>query len=323
MIERMQADTEAPVTQTSRVKTGVESFVTMEIFRRRRGHRGRRSVIAAIVFLIVIVLGSVFGPMLTPFGPLQQDPNAVLHGPSLTHWLGTDAFGRDVLARLLAAGRVSLAVAAGATVLCLTVGVLVGLCAGAGGKWADELTMRLMDVLLAFPAVILAVAVVEAVGPGLVNVIMIIGILQLPVIARVFRSSVLVEVSKDYTAALSAAGIGRLRLWARHIVPNAIGPSIGLAASLAANAILVEASLSFLGLGITPPTPTWGNMLSDGREYVLSGAWWLTVFPGIAIFLCILALNVLADALSEHLDPAQRGRFAGASVIPADVEEAS
>lgn len=322
MTDSMQASTETR-TQARSAVAGLERFVTMGLLRRGGRHRGRRANVAAILFLVIVVLASVFGPMVAPGGPLQQDPNALLQGPSLQHWLGTDNFGRDVLVRLLAAGRISLAVAAGATVLCLTAGVLVGLFAGASGKWADELTMRLMDVLIAFPVVILAVAVVVAVGPGLANVILIIGILQIPVIARVFRSSVLIEMSKDYTAALSAAGLSRFRLWIRHIVPNAIGPSIGLAASLAANAILVEASLSFLGLGITPPTPTWGNMLSDGRAYILTGAWWLTVFPGVAIFLCILALNVLADALSEHLDPAQRGRFAGASVIPADIEEAS
>jgi peptide/nickel transport system permease protein len=317
-----QTTTGAPATQDRSGPAGIERFVTMRLFRRRQ-YRGRRGQIAAVAFLILVILGSIFGPAVTSAGPLTQDPNAVLRGPSLQHWLGTDGFGRDVLARLLDAGRVSLSVAAGATVLCLTVGVLVGLLAGAGGKWADELIMRLMDVVLAFPAVILAVAIVVAVGAGLANVILIVAILQVPVIARVFRSSVLVEMSKDYVAALSAAGLSRFRLWTRHIVPNAIGPSIALAASLAANAILVEASLSFLGLGITPPTPTWGNMLSDGRAYILTGAWWLTVFPGVMIFLCILALNVLADALAEHLDPAQRGRLAGVSMTPATADDVS
>jgi len=314
-------DTSAP--QVRGAIPGPGWLASVVLLRRRRRHHGRLANITASAFLALVVLGSILGPIVMPYGPLQQNTKALLQGPSLHHWLGTDNFGRDVLARLLDAGRVSMSVAAGATVLCLTVGVLIGLCAGAGGKWVDEGLMRLMDVLLAFPAVILAVSIVVAVGPGLTNVILIVGILQIPVIARVFRSSVLVEMSKDYTVALHGAGLGRLQLWTRHIVPNAIGPSIGLAASLAANAILVEASLSFLGLGISPPTPTWGNMLSDGSEYVISGAWWLTVFPGVMIFLCILALNVLADALSEHLDPAQRGRFYGASVVPADVAEAA
>lgn len=298
-----------------------QQIVTMS-FLRRKGHK-RRGIAVPVGFLILVILGSCFGPSLRSAGPLTQNADALLQGPSAKHLLGTDNFGRDVLARLLAAGRVSLAVAGGATILCLTVGVLVGLLAGAGGKWADELTMRLMDVLIAFPAVILAVAIVAAAGAGLTNIILIVAILQVPVIARVFRTSVLVEMSRDYVAALSAAGLGRFRLWVRHIVPNAIGPSIGLAASLAANAILVEASLSFLGLGITPPTPTWGNMLSDGRANILTGAWWLTVFPGVAIFLCILALNILADALAEYLDPAQRGRFAGVNLASADSEAAA
>ena len=294
---------------------------TMSLLRSRL--RGRRGLIIPFAFLLVVIVASIIGPSSVSAGPFKQNANALLQGPSAHHLLGTDNFGRDVLARLLDAARISLAVAGGATVLCLTVGVLVGLIAGAGGKWADEVTMRFMDVIIAFPAVILAVAIVAAAGAGLMNIVLIVAILQVPVIARVFRSSVLIEMSRDYVAALSAAGLGRMRLWTRHIVPNAIGPSIGLAASLAANAILVEASLSFLGLGITPPTPTWGNMLSDGRAYVLTGAWWLTVFPGAAIFLFILALNILADALSEHLDPAQRGVFAGARATAVEPEAAS
>jgi peptide/nickel transport system permease protein len=293
----------------------------MSLARRRR--RGRRGLIIPSVFLFVAVVACIIGPPLISAGPLAQNPDALLKRPSTAHLLGTDNFGRDVLARLLDAGRISLAVAGGATVLCLTIGVLIGLIAGAGGKWADEVTMRFMDVIIAFPAVILAVAIVAAAGAGLTNIILIVSILQVPVIARVFRSSVLIEMSRDYVAALSAAGLGRMRLWTRHIVPNAIGPSIGLAASLAANAILVEASLSFLGLGITPPTPTWGNMLSDGRAYVLTGAWWMTIFPGAAIFLCILAMNILADALSEYLDPAQRGVFAGAPAAVVEPESAA
>lgn len=289
---------------------------------RGRHIAGRRGVIVAVCFLAALVLACIIGPDVSSVGPLKQDSNALLQGPSGAHWLGTDNFGRDVLTRLLDAGRVSISVAAGATALCLTLGILIGLLAGAGGKWLDELIMRLMDVIISFPAVILAVAIVVAAGAGLLNIILIVAILQVPVIARVFRSSVLVEMSREYVAAISATGIGRFRLWVRHIVPNAIGPSIALAASLAANAILIEASLSFLGLGITPPTPTWGNMLSDGRAYVLTGAWWLTVFPGVAIFLCILALNILADGLAEHLDPAQRGRLASMNLSPVDAETA-
>jgi peptide/nickel transport system permease protein len=271
--------------------------------RRRHAVRPAPSLVVSILFLLTMVVLALAGEVVFDLDAITQNLTLKLEPPSTTHVMGTDELGRDVLSRVVAGSRVSLAVGFGSALIGAAVGSAIGVLAGyASGIW-DELSMRIVDVLIAFPAVILAMAVVAVAGSTLQNVVLVLAIVQLPIFARLARSIVLTQRELDYIAAARTVGVPPLQIVTRHVVPNALGPLIAMTGLVAAGAILNEAAMSFLGLGVTPPTPTWGNMLAGGRLFVMVGAWWVTVFPGLAIFATVLAFNVAADELQAALDP--------------------
>ena len=225
--------------------------------------------------------------------------------PSSIYWLGSDHFGRDIFSRLLAGAHLSLLIGLVSVSLSVTVGLLLGLPSGYFGGWVDMLVMRLMDLMLSFPSVLLALGIVAIAGPSLVNVMLAVGIASIPTYTRLVRASALSVNNLPYIEVARALGSSHLRIIVTHIIPNILAPLIVLATLGTAGAILTGAALSFLGLGAQPPTPEWGAMLSEARNYMRLG-WWLTVFPGLAIALTVLALNQLGDGLRDLLDPHMR-----------------
>jgi len=257
--------------------------------------------------LVVILLAAVFAERLAPFGPNEQDIAKRLQAPGLdsSHILGTDEVGRDILSRLIYGARVSLLVGVIAVGLSCPLGVLVGLLAGYAGRRVDDVLMRITDIQLAIPTILLAIAVVAVLGPGLGNVILTLSVTGWTLYARLVRGETLVVKGRDFVQAARAAGAGDARIMARHVLPNVFSPVIVVAVFAVANMIVLEATLSFLGLGVEPSVVTWGRMLNGGRLY-LSTAWWLTAFPGFAIFVTVLAVNLLGDHLRDWLDPRLR-----------------
>jgi dipeptide transport system permease protein len=264
-----------------------------------------RSGVIGLGLVLLLVVAAVFAPLLAPHAPDEQIRTAILHQPT---WLagpfpfGTDDLGRDVLSRLMYGARLSLSI--GAVVVCLSflVGTLLGLIAGFAGGVVDALVMRLMDMMLALPTLLLAIAVVAILGPGLFNAMLAVSIVQLPGFVRLTRAAVRVERSKDYVAASRMAGAGRARLMFLIVLPNCLAPLIVQASLGFSSAILDTAALGFLGLGAQPPTPEWGTMLADALQFVQS-AWWVVTFPGIAILLTVLGFNLVGDGLRDALDP--------------------
>ena len=263
------------------------------------------SSLVGAVLLSVIAFGAVFAPSIAPYPPLTQDLSAALSPPSRTHLFGSDDFGRDVFSRVIFAGRISITAGLIASLIAAVGGVLTGLVAGYYGGWADELISRGIDILLAFPGFLLALAVLAMLGPSLANAMVAVAISSIPGFTRVVRGSVLAEKSRDYIMAARALGCGSARVMVRHLLPNIAAPIFVLATLRAGQTILITASLSFLGMGAQPPTPEWGLMLSLGRAYIRV-AWWLTFFPGLAIAMTVLALNLLGDGLRDTLDPRLR-----------------
>jgi len=263
-------------------------------------------VAVASGLLILLVLVSVLAPWIALHDPTATDASNALLGPSAAHPLGTDELGRDLFARVIWGSRVSLPIAFVAVAVGLTVGGAIGLTAGyRGGLW-DLLLMRVIDAILAFPALILAIAIVAVLGPGLRNAMIAIGIVQLPVYARLMRAQVLSLKGLDFVAAARALGASPMRLIARHILPNLLNPLIVQISLSAAAAMLAEATLSFLGLGAQPPTPDWGFMMNTGAQF-LNNDPWLALGPGLAISIAVFAFNWLGDALRDALDPRLRG----------------
>lgn len=260
---------------------------------------------AAVILLLTIV--AVLAPLLAPYDPLKQNLLATLQAPSLAHPLGTDDLGRDVLSRLILGARVSIQVGIVSVGLAMSLGVLLGLPSGYFGGQLDALIMRLMDALLAFPALVLALAITAVLGSSLTNAMIAIGIVYIPHFARLTRGSVLAVREREYVTACRALGVPVPRILLRHVLPNVLAP-ITVQASLSVSyAIIAESSLAFLGLGVQPPTPTWGSMLRIGYNY-LESAPWLSLFPGAAIFVTVLAFNFLGDGLRDALDPRLRRR---------------
>lgn len=254
-------------------------------------------------FLVGFALLAVTAPWIPAFDAFTHVPDARLQPPSWSHPFGTDELGRSTLFRVILGARVSLGVATGSVALGMVAGALIGVIAGFRGGWIDEAAMRVMDIILAFPTLVFAIAAVGVVGPSLINVTVVLGAVQLPIFARLARSMVLGQLSIDYVAAALSIGSTTPQILRRHIVPNTMAPVLAMAGLMAASAILAEAALSFLGLGVPPPAPTWGNMLALGNDLMFVGAWWLTVFPGLAMFLTMLAFNVLAEAARDRADP--------------------
>ena len=258
--------------------------------------------------LLLIGGSAVFAPQLAPWDPARQmlikrlrPPMWQAHGLR-EHPLGTDHLGRDILSRILHGGRISLGVGLTAVTLSALIGVTLGLLAGFFGGRADALIMRIVDVFLAIPYILLAMGVVFALGPSLLNVILVMGATRWVQFARIVRADVLSIREREFVAGARARGNRPLRLLLRHVLPNALTPIIVVATLELAFMIIYESALSFLGLGVQPPTPTWGWMLADGRNYVAT-AWWLATFPGLAIMLTVLAVNLLGDWLRDTLDP--------------------
>jgi peptide/nickel transport system permease protein len=264
-----------------------------------------RLALLGLAVLALLVVTAVAGRALAPYGPNEVDVANRLQGPSLSHLFGTDELGRDVLSRVLVAARASLLVGLVSVGIALTAGVVLGLVAGFYGRWVDDVVMRAMDVLFAFPAILLAIAILAVLGPGIVNVMIAIGVVYTPIFARITRASVLSVREEVYVRAARSLGVGDLRLLRLHVLPNVLAPIIVQTSLSLAFAILSEAALSFLGLGVQPPDPSWGRMLLEGRGFV-EQAWWMGVFPGIAIFVTVLSFNVVGDALRDALDPRQR-----------------
>jgi peptide/nickel transport system permease protein len=258
-----------------------------------------------LIVLALLLLTSVLGRAVAPYEENAVDVLGRLQGPSWAHPFGTDELGRDVLSRVLVASRVSLLVGLVSVGIALTAGVVLGLVAGFYGRWVDDVVMRAMDVLFAFPAILLAIAILAVLGPGSTNVMIAIGVVYTPIFARITRASVLSVREEVYVRAARSLGVGDLRLLRLHVLPNVLAPIIVQTSLSLAFAILSEAALSFLGLGVQPPDPSWGRMLFEGRGFV-EQAWWMGVFPGAAIFLTVLSFNVVGDALRDALDPRQR-----------------
>lgn len=268
--------------------------------------RGNRLAWPAVAFLGALALIALTAGVATPYNPFRQDLANNLTPPSAAHWLGTDQLGRDVLSRLMVGSRVSLEVGLLAVGAGLVVGTVLGLVAGYWpAAWSEKAIMRAMDALLAFPQIVLALAISALLGPSVRNAIIAIAIVDVPIFARLVRGQVLGVRELTYVDAARTVGARSARIIARHIVPNVMSAVIVVGSLRVANAIMVEATLSFLGLGAQPPTATWGAMLSDGRQ-VLQQAPWDSISPGIAIFLTVLALNLAGDALRDALDPRLR-----------------
>ena len=263
--------------------------------------RGHLAKVGAGVILLLI-LAAMFAPQLAPYDPAEQHLEDMVRPPDQGHLLGTDDLGRDILSRLLYGARVSLVVGVLSVGISLLIGVPLGLVAGYRGGWLDEVIMRLMDGLLAFPALVLALAITAALGPSLGNAMIAIGTVGIPGFARLVRGQVLSIRAQEFVEAARAAGLGDRRIILHHITPNVLAPIIVHASLRIAFAVLAEASLSFLGLGAQPPTPSWGSMLNTGREY-LEMAPWLSIAPGAAIFITTLSFNFLGDGLRDALDP--------------------
>jgi peptide/nickel transport system permease protein len=262
------------------------------------------TLVSAIVLAVVAVV-AVTANWIAPFGINDVDVPNALQPPNGSHWFGTDELGRDVLSRILVATQASMRIAVVSVAFAAIVGVTVGVVAGYRGGWLDTALMRVVDVMFAFPVLLLALAVVAILGPGVTTTILAIGIVYTPIFARVARASTLGVRTELYVSASRAMGAGDLYVVRRHILPNIAGPLLVQTSLSLAFAILSEAALSFLGLGIQPPQPSLGRMIFDSQGFVTM-AWWMAVFPGTAIFVIVLAFNLFGDGLRDVLDPKQR-----------------
>jgi len=283
--------------------------------RRRELRRALRSMVqakwplVALLVLLLVIFAAIFGPLISPLDPNRQDIMMRLADPltagrrNAFFWLGTDGLGRDVLSRLLYGARISLLVGVAAILVGGTIGVVAGLVAGYFGGWIDDVIMRLGDIQLAFPFILLAIMFLVILGPGVLNIIIVLGIGQWVTYARIVRAQTLSLREKEYVEAARALGDSTFLIIFRTILPNIIAPLTVIASFNVASVILSEASLSFLGLGVPPNVPTWGAMLADSRDQLMANKWWLAVYPGMAIVMTVLAFNILGDWLRDFLDP--------------------
>lgn len=271
--------------------------------RRFLSHRGGMVGLVLLAAWIVLALAA---PVIAPYDPDMLVSRA-RQAPSAAHWFGTDQLGRDVLSRVIHGARVSLLLGAVSVTIGMIPGVILGLAAGYLGGWADTIISRLMDAMLAFPSIILALIIIATLGPGILNVMIAVGISAIPEYARLMRASVLAVKSQPYVEAAWLVGNSPARIMARHIFVNANAPLVVFTTLQVGNAILVGAGLSFLGLGAQPPTSEWGLMSAEGRQ-LLNRAWWISAFPGFAILTVVIAFNLVGDGLRAALDPKMRGR---------------
>lgn len=263
-----------------------------------------KMALLGLFILVVLVLMAIFADFIADYETvvIKQNLGQRMQPPSAAHWLGTDEFGRDIFARLVHGTRVSLKVGVVAVGISIVIGGTLGALAGFYGGTLDNVIMRIMDIFLAVPSILLAIAIVSALGPSIINLMLAISISSVPSYARIVRASVLSIRDQEFIEAAKAIGASNARIIFRHIIPNSLAPVIVQATLGVAGAILSTAGLSFIGLGIQPPAPEWGSMLSGGRQY-LRYYWWITTFPGLAIMITILSLNLLGDGLRDALDP--------------------
>lgn len=290
---------------------GTGSLTTKE-----KGNRGARLVLvreltgspqllASMIVIGVFIVCAIVPQIIAPYDPNKIDPIVMLQGPSWEHLLGTDEYGRDILSRVIHGTRIELVVSVAGVALAFFVGVPLGLISGYRGGLVDSFTMRLQDALLAFPTILFAILVVAAMGASQTSIILTIGVIFIPRFARLVRGSVLFLKEEEFVQASRACGAGGLRLLIRHILPNAFAPLMVQVTLALAVAILIEAGLSYLGLGVQPPTPTWGNMLQQAQSFPAQAPWYVLA-PGFCIFVLVLAMNMLGDGLRDSLDPRMR-----------------
>ena len=265
----------------------------------------RRAAQAGLVIIACFLLATVLAPLIAPYDPYEQDLSAALSPPSAAHLLGADQYGRDVATRVVYGARTAVLAIVVANGLALLLGGAIGLIGGFFGGKIDAALMRFVDVLLAFPYLLLALIIVAALGPSLTNSMVAIGIVYMPQYARVIRGQVLAVRAVDYVRAARAVGASPLRIMLRHVLPNSYTPVLVMATVQAGSVVVETAGLSFLGLGAQPPSPDWGALLADGHHYFLT-AWWIATFPGLAIFAVVLGFNLVGDALRDEFDPRRR-----------------
>jgi peptide/nickel transport system permease protein len=256
-------------------------------------------------FLIIAVylLLALLGPTLAPYAPNALNMEQLLAPPSAAHLFGTDNVGRDIFSRTLAATQVDIGLALGAVAIAVVVGTLLGMLAGYMGGWGDELVMRSMDILQSFPAFILALGVVAALGQGLLNIVVVVAVINIPAYARLIRTEFLTARERQYAEAARMVGNSHLRIIFRHLLPNSVTPVLAIASLNIGWAILTTAGLSFLGIGVRPPAAEWGQMIASGTKDLVSGVWWTSFFPGFALFIFVLGCNLVGDGVQRLLDP--------------------
>jgi peptide/nickel transport system permease protein len=272
-----------------------------------RYFKRNRLAVGGLVIIVITFLIASLASFLSPYDPGETEVSMKLNPPSFQHFLGTDQLGRDVFSRMLYGSRVSLSVGFVAVAISIGIGIFVGAISGYYGRWIDLVLMRFVDIMLCFPSFFLILTVVALLGPSLFKVMVVIGITSWMGTSRFVRAEFLSLRERDFTQAAKALGVKDRRIIFRHILPNALAPVFVTATLDVATAILVEAGLSFLGFGVQPPAPSWGNILTEGRTYIFD-AWWLTLFPGLAILITVLSFNLLGEGLRDALDPRLRGR---------------
>jgi peptide/nickel transport system permease protein len=272
----------------------------------RRLSRNAGSLVAFGV-IAAVALGAVAAPVIMPYDPDAPDAEHVLEAPGRRHWLGTDLYGRDQLTRMVYAGRVDLLVALEATAIALSLGAVLGAVSGYRGGWIDQLLMRGIDTIQAFPSFILAMGIAAALGKSVTNIVVAIAITHVPIYGRLIRGEMLRIREMEYAEAARTVGNRQRRIIFRHLLPNCFPPVIVQATLAMGFAILTVAALSYIGLGIRPPTSEWGAMTAEGAGYIVSGEWWIFLFPGVAIMATVLSFNLVGDALRDVLDPRMKG----------------
>ncbi len=298
----MSQVTTATSTTTSKAQTPFAYFLnaTLKAF-----NTNKTSWVGLVVFLIVVV-AAILAPLISPYDPLEQDILSRLQPPSVEHWLGTDNFGRDTLSRLLYGAQISLVIGVVSTFAAMFFGTVIGMTAGWYGGRYDIVIMQAMDILLAFPSLILGLIVVAMLGPSMTNIIIAIALTSIPPFARIARAPTIAVKEREFVEACRSLGYSDLRILAGHILPNILPEILVMGSLWLANSIRTEASLAFVGLGVRPPTATWGGMIREGFENILD-SYWLAMAPGIAILIVIFALNLLGDGLRDAIDPKLKG----------------
>ena len=262
--------------------------------------------IVAIIGFAIVVFAAVFGPSVAPYDPLATNAAVALQSPSWSHWFGTDQLGRDVFSRVLAAARLDLMISVAAVALSFVIGAAIGSMAGYFGGWVDRISGRVIDTIMAFPLFVLAMGIVAALGNTVENIIYATAIINIPFYARVARAEAAIRRNAGFVQAARLCGNGDFRILATQVFPNAL-PPLAVQASLNMGwAILNAAGLSFIGLGVRPPTPEWGIMVAEGANFIVSGEWWLAIFPGLALMFTVFTFNLLGDAVRDIVDPRQR-----------------